>query len=248
MKTQLKVVALSVLVATSTYAQENKDMYFSLGAVQTKFGSTDVSSETNNGIISSTVSEAYKKNNYKVTFGKRLNKNFAVEGSYTNYSSDAAGTVSMSAASGTLEAAMGALVDTAGFKSQLGLTGVTLSGDATKAKITSSATMSGRSIGLSGLYYFAPSDSFEPFVKLGVSAWNAQAKFSAFQYDNAGVLTTIAGATDFSEDKVSDTNVMYGVGVDGKINDTIKYRVAFERIRADDDNIDNIGISMLYSF
>jgi hypothetical protein len=51
---------------------------------------------------------------------------------------------------------------------------------------------------LSGLYYFAPSDSFEPFVKLGVSAWNAQAKFSAFQYDNAGVLTTIAGATDFS--------------------------------------------------
>jgi hypothetical protein len=46
----------------------------------------------------------------------------------------------MSAASGTLEAAMGALVDTAGFKSQLGLTGVTLSGDATKAKITSSAS------------------------------------------------------------------------------------------------------------
>ena len=246
MKTQLKVVALSVLVATSTYAQENKDMYFSLGAVQTKFGSTDVSSETNNGIISSTVSEAYKKNNYKVTFGKRLNKNFAVEGSYTNYSSDAAGTVSMSAASGTLEAAMGALVDTAGFKSQLGLTGVTLSGDATKAKITSSATMSGRSIGLSGLYYFAPSDSFEPFVKLGVSAWNMKVESSAFQYDNAGTLTEIAGATDFS-DKVSDTNVVYGVGVDGKINDTIKYRVAFERIRAD-GNIDNIGISMLYSF
>jgi hypothetical protein len=54
------------------YAQENKDMYFSLGAVQTKFGSTDVSSETNNGITLSTVSEAYKKNNYKVTFGKRL--------------------------------------------------------------------------------------------------------------------------------------------------------------------------------
>jgi hypothetical protein len=37
---------------------------------------------------------------------------------------------------------------------------------------------------------------------------------SAFQYDNAGTLTEIAGATDFS-DKVSDTNVVYGVGVDG---------------------------------
>jgi hypothetical protein len=30
---------------------------------------------------------------------------------------------------------------------------------------------------------------------------------------------------------------MYGVGVDGKINDTIKYRVAFERIRADGKEI-----------
>jgi hypothetical protein len=46
--------------------------------------------------------------------------------------------------------------------------------------------MSGRSIGLSGLYYFAPSDSFEPFVKLGVSAWNMKVESSAFQYDNAG--------------------------------------------------------------
>jgi hypothetical protein len=33
------VVALSVLVATSTYAQENKDMYFGLGVVQTKSAS-----------------------------------------------------------------------------------------------------------------------------------------------------------------------------------------------------------------
>jgi hypothetical protein len=40
----------------------------------------------------------------------------------------------------------------------------------------------------------------------------------------------------------------YGVGVDGKINDTIKYRVDFERTKVDDSNIDNIGIGMLYSF
>jgi hypothetical protein len=36
MKTQLKVIALSVLVATSVHAKESKDMYVSLGAVQTK--------------------------------------------------------------------------------------------------------------------------------------------------------------------------------------------------------------------
>jgi hypothetical protein len=113
-----------------------------------------------------------------------LNKNFAVEGSYTNYSSDEI-TSSMSAANGTaLDVAIDALPGGAANKSLIGLTGVTLTGTGTtNAKITSSATVSGRSIGLSGLYYFAPSDSFEPFVKLGVSAWNAQAKFSAFQYD-----------------------------------------------------------------
>jgi len=242
MKTQLKVVALSVLVATSTYAQENKDMYFGLGVVQTKSASASFSGR---GI---TVSQgAYKKNNYKVIFGKRLNKNFAVEGSYTDYSSDTTG-ISMSATNGAaLEAAMVALDDTAGYKSSIGLTGTTLTGTGTdNAKITSSTTLSGRNIDLSGLYYFAQSDSFEPFVKLGVSAWNIKAESSAFQYDNAGALTTIAGATDFSN-KDSGTDVIYGVGVDGKINDTIKYRVDFERIKSDDD-VDNIGISMFYSF
>jgi hypothetical protein len=42
-----------------------------------------------------------------VIFGKRLNKNFAVGGSYTNYSSDEVGMSSKSAANGAaLEAAM----------------------------------------------------------------------------------------------------------------------------------------------
>ncbi|VVH66991.1 hypothetical protein BSPLISOX_1255 [uncultured Gammaproteobacteria bacterium] len=244
MKTQLKVIALSVLVATSVHAKESKDMYVSLGAVQTKFGDKSEDSSTSNGVTMSDVTGAYKKNNYKVIFGKRLNKNFAVEGSYTNYSSDEVGMSSMSAANAAaLEAAM-----SDEFKSKIGLTGITLTGTGTtNAKITSFETISGRSIALSGLYYFVQSDSFEPFVKLGVSAWNAKGENSAFQYDNSGVLTTITGATDFGDDKISGTDVMYGVGVDGKINDTIKYRVAFERIRAD-GNIDNIGISMLYSF
>ncbi len=224
-------------------------MYFGLGVVQTKLGSASTSFSTGAGITYSEVSETYKKNNYKVIFGKRLNKNFAVEGSYTDYSSDAMGISSISAANGAaLETAMGALKDTAGYKSSIGLTGTTLTGTGTtNAKITSFETLSsGRSIDLSGLYYFAQSDSFEPFVKLGVSAWNFKSERSAFQYDNAGALTPIAGATAFSN-KISGTDVIYGVGIDGKINDTIKYRVDFERIKADGD-IDNIGISMLYSF
>jgi hypothetical protein len=66
------------------------------------------------------------------------------------------------------------------FKSKIGLTGITLTGTGTtNAKITSFETISGRSIALSGLYYFVQSDSFEPFVKLGVSAWNAKGENSA---------------------------------------------------------------------
>ncbi|WP_143243187.1 autotransporter outer membrane beta-barrel domain-containing protein, partial [Bathymodiolus azoricus thioautotrophic gill symbiont] len=63
---------------------------------------------------------------------------------------------------------------------------------------------------------------------------------------STGVFTPIAGATAFSN-KFSGTDVIYGVGIDGKINDTIKYRVDFERIKADGD-IDSTGISMLYNF
>jgi hypothetical protein len=89
-----------------------------------------------------------------------MNKNFAVEGSYTDYSSDTTDS-SMSAANGAaLEAAIGKLNDTAGYKSLMGLTGTTLTGTGTtNAKITSFETLSsGRSIDLSGLYYFAQSD------------------------------------------------------------------------------------------
>jgi hypothetical protein len=59
-KTQLKVVALSVLVATSVHAKESEDMYFGLGAVQTKFGGDEVSSVTKRGITYNEVTEAYR--------------------------------------------------------------------------------------------------------------------------------------------------------------------------------------------
>ena len=85
-------------------------MYFGLGVVQTKLGSASTSFSTGAGITYSEVSETYKKNNYKVIFGKRLNKNFAVEGSYTDYSSDTTD-LSMSATNGAaLETAMGKLM------------------------------------------------------------------------------------------------------------------------------------------
>jgi hypothetical protein len=54
----------------NTIKIEQTDMYFGLGAVQTKFGGAEVSSVTKSGITYNEVTEAYKKNNYKVTFGQ----------------------------------------------------------------------------------------------------------------------------------------------------------------------------------
>jgi hypothetical protein len=73
MKTQLKVVALSVLVAvaTSTYAKESKTMYFGLGVVQ-----SELESKSHAG---------YKTNNWKVLMGRRLNSNWSIEGQYIDF-------------------------------------------------------------------------------------------------------------------------------------------------------------------
>jgi hypothetical protein len=40
MKTQLKVIALSVLVATSVHAKESKGIYFGLGMAQSKISTS----------------------------------------------------------------------------------------------------------------------------------------------------------------------------------------------------------------
>jgi hypothetical protein len=60
MKTQLKVIALSVLVATSVHAKESEGIYFGLGMAQSKISTSyDETSE-------------YKKNNWKALIGMRF--------------------------------------------------------------------------------------------------------------------------------------------------------------------------------
>jgi hypothetical protein len=64
MKTQLKVIALSVLVATSVHAKESEGIYFGLGMAQSKFSDSDEGDTVK-----------YKKNNWKALIGMRLNSN-----------------------------------------------------------------------------------------------------------------------------------------------------------------------------
>jgi hypothetical protein len=59
----------------------------------------------------------------------------------------------------------------------------------------------------SNLINKAKRQTIEAFSEKG--KWNAKSELSAFQYDNSGVLTTITGATDFGDDKMSATDVMY---------------------------------------
>jgi outer membrane autotransporter protein len=92
--------------------------------------------------------------------------------------------------------------------------------------------MSGRSFGVAGLYHFNPEGNYSPFVKLG---WNHHSfRVTAPTRDSEGG---------------SGNNEFYGVGIDGKINETIKYRVEFERMNVGEgDDMDNIGAGLLFGF
>ncbi|CAC9635811.1 porin family protein [bacterium endosymbiont of Bathymodiolus sp. 5 South] len=182
MKTQLKVIALSVLVATSVHAKESKGIYFGLGMAQSKISTSyDETSE-------------YKKNNWKALIGMRLNSNWSIEGQYTNFAKDLFMNTSI-AADGT--------------------------------KTTKEDALSGKSFGVTGLYHFNPQGSYSPFVKLGWHHWSFKNKENV---------------------SASGNHEFYGVGLDGKINETIKYRVEFERMNLGNTDMDNIGASLLFGF
>ncbi|NYT28431.1 MAG: porin family protein [Candidatus Thiodubiliella endoseptemdiera] len=92
--------------------------------------------------------------------------------------------------------------------------------------------MSGTSLGLAGLYHFNPQVSYSPFVKLGWHFWDFK------------ITNTTTGVSK----NVNGDNEFYGVGVDGKINETMKYRVELERMKTDGNNLDNIGVALLVDF
>ncbi len=185
MKTQLKVIALSVLVATSAYAEESKGVYFGLGVHQSKVSG-----------------EGYKKNNWKVLVGTRLNSNWSIEGQYADLATDEF--------------------------------------SYTNTKETVKSVVSGNSFGVAGLYHFNPQGSYSPFVKLG---WHhLKAKITR-------VTTPTTGAVVESNESESGNHEFYGVGVDGKINETIKYRVEYERMNVGEgSDVNNIGVSLLFGF
>ncbi len=102
----------------------------------------------------------------------------------------------------------------------------------TANNVATVAAISGSSIGVTGLYHFNPQSDFSPFVKLGAHSWDAVAT-----NNNTG-----------DSAKTDGTDVFYGVGVDGKINDNMKFRLEFERMETDGDGIDNIGVGLLFDF
>jgi hypothetical protein len=92
--------------------------------------------------------------------------------------------------------------------------------------------LSGSSIGVAGLYHFNSQADYSPFVKLGYHSWDFE------------LVNTDTGVSA----KADGTDVFYGVGVDGKINETMKYRVEFERMKINSAEVDNIGVGLLVNF
>ncbi len=90
---------------------------------------------------------------------------------------------------------------------------------------------SGNSVGAAGLYHFNPDSDFSPFIKLGWHAWHAK-------------IETIYGSEIY---KTNESDAFYSVGIDGKINEKLKYLIEFERmkIKSRNANVDNIGIAVI---
>jgi hypothetical protein len=62
-------------------------------------------------------------------------------------------------------------------------------------------------------------------------------------------LILIEPASPVESDSGDGNHAFYGIGIDGKINETIKYRVEFERMSlGDGDNMNNIGVGLLFGF
>ncbi|CAC9613015.1 hypothetical protein [uncultured Gammaproteobacteria bacterium] len=100
-------------------------------------------------------------------------------------------------------------------------------GDITINGILVPLPMSGSSFGVTGLYYFNSNEDFSPFVKLGLHSWSIE----------------IEGASLSRE--FNGTDIFYGIGVDGKINETMKYRIEFESMDMDGDSMNNFGAVLL---
>ncbi len=196
MKNLTKVIALTAsLLASSLYAGNYDDMYFGIGAYQSKIDGMTTTYTAASGAITSGDVE-YKNNNYKALIGKRINNNWSVEAHYFNFSKDS---VKITKVVGN-NAANLTLFD-----------------------------VSGDSLGVVGLYHFNPQASYSPFMKLGWHSWNLK----------------------FADTKVKGNDELYGVGVDGKINETMKYRVEFERMKmkkGKSNSMDNIGVTLLVDF
>jgi opacity protein-like surface antigen len=173
MKNTFKTVALAtalVVGSLSFSAQAGSKMYAGIGLVKSKI-------------------DVYKKTNFKVLVGKKIDKNISVEGHYLKF--------------GNKRIAGAGAIDT-----------------------------SGRSIGVAGLYHLSPKEDYSGFVKLGIHS---------YKWDETS-------ATSPASLSGNGTKLFYGIGLDGKISKTMKYRVEYEILKVDGDSVKNIGASILFDF
>lgn len=112
-------------------------------------------------------------------------------------------------------------------KDSIGDVNVDVNGTGTKVGIK----ISGNSLAMSGLYYINTGNSFSPFVSVGINRSNITSYF-----DVAGASTSI---------KIKNTKLKYGVGVDGKISNSMRYRLEVTKIK---DFSTNFGAGLIFDF
>ncbi len=91
-------------------------------------------------------------------------------------------------------------------------------------------SIQGNSIGSSLLYYSPINDSGSVFAKIGFHSWDNDVSSGGVTISNDG------------------NNVLYGVGIDMKMINSISARLEFEALEFGNTNTGNFGLSIVYNF
>ena len=98
----------------------------------------------------------------------------------------------------------------------------------------SKVTISGKSIGLAGGFKAQVSRDTTIFAKLGMHKWDAD-------------VTASAPGINVSESD-DGTDKFYGFGIDYALTSAVSVRGEFERFEFEDEDVDNIGVSLIAHF
>lgn len=92
------------------------------------------------------------------------------------------------------------------------------------------------SLGLAAVYNVSPGEKFNPYLKLGINRWDTDSDFQ--------VTASLAGAASVQglDSSNSGTDLLFAVGIDGDITDSLLFRFEIEKYDMDDPIVQDVTL------